>query len=118
MHRIRSCTQFRSCNSQLSSKLEDRIVPHARLLNQTKTDHSAQLTVSRTVRNTWINTHLIAQIRVLYPVRITEQRFGEPQYRPFQQSGPSRFGQPSQPQFSGPQHAQVNAMTREQVEGT
>ncbi|KZV15777.1 hypothetical protein F511_24051 [Dorcoceras hygrometricum] len=49
---------------------------------------------------------------------IQQQRVGEAQHRPFQQPGPSRFGQSSQPQFSGPQHAQVNAMTREQVEGT
>ncbi|KZV44899.1 hypothetical protein F511_17878 [Dorcoceras hygrometricum] len=47
-----------------------------------------------------------------------QQRLGEPQFRPFQQPGPSRFGQYSHPQFSGPQFAQVNAMTREQAEGT
>ncbi|KZV50657.1 hypothetical protein F511_30068 [Dorcoceras hygrometricum] len=35
-----------------------------------------------------------------------QQRLGEPQYRPFQYPGPSRFGQSSQPQFSGPQFAQ------------
>ncbi|KZV27925.1 hypothetical protein F511_30709 [Dorcoceras hygrometricum] len=38
--------------------------------------------------------------------------------RSFQQPGPSCFGHSSQPQFSGPQQAQVNAMTREQAEGT
>ncbi|KZV36300.1 hypothetical protein F511_22415 [Dorcoceras hygrometricum] len=47
-----------------------------------------------------------------------QQRLGEPQFRPFQQPGPSRFGQSSHPQFSGPQFAQVNAMTREQAKGT
>ncbi|KZV21990.1 hypothetical protein F511_41685 [Dorcoceras hygrometricum] len=47
-----------------------------------------------------------------------QQRLGEPQFRPFQQPGPLRFGQSSQPQFSGPQYAQVNAITREQAEGT
>ncbi|KZV55811.1 hypothetical protein F511_13233 [Dorcoceras hygrometricum] len=46
------------------------------------------------------------------------QRLGEPQFRPFQHPGPSRFGQYSHPQFSGPQFAQVNDMTREQAEGT
>ncbi|KZV19814.1 hypothetical protein F511_34405 [Dorcoceras hygrometricum] len=47
-----------------------------------------------------------------------QPRFGETQIRPFQQPGPSRFGQPSQPFFPGPQHAQVNAFTREQAEET
>ncbi|KZV46754.1 hypothetical protein F511_30192 [Dorcoceras hygrometricum] len=47
-----------------------------------------------------------------------QPRFGETQIRPFQQPGPSRFGQPLQPFFSGPQHAQVNAFTREQAEET
>ncbi|KZV49723.1 hypothetical protein F511_23341 [Dorcoceras hygrometricum] len=46
------------------------------------------------------------------------QRVRETQYRPFQQTCPSRFGQSSQLQFSGPQHAQVNAMTSEQSEDT
>ncbi|KZV23036.1 hypothetical protein F511_16560 [Dorcoceras hygrometricum] len=49
---------------------------------------------------------------------IQQQRLGQPQNRPFQHPGPSRFGQSSQPQFTGPQYAQVNAMTREQAEGT
>ncbi|KZV29293.1 hypothetical protein F511_22991 [Dorcoceras hygrometricum] len=48
--------------------------------------------------------------RSVFPVQ--QQRLGEPQFRPFQQPGPSRFGQS---QFSGPQLAQVNAMTREQI---
>ncbi|KZV14539.1 hypothetical protein F511_42678 [Dorcoceras hygrometricum] len=47
-----------------------------------------------------------------------QPRLGETQFRPFQQPGPSRFGQSSQPFFSGPQHAQVNAITREQAEET
>ncbi|KZV35511.1 hypothetical protein F511_32976 [Dorcoceras hygrometricum] len=51
------------------------------------------------------------------PFLAPHQRLGEPQFRPFQQSGPSRFGQSSQPQFSGPQFAQLNAMTREQEDG-
>ncbi|KZV54638.1 hypothetical protein F511_02672 [Dorcoceras hygrometricum] len=51
-----------------------------------------------------------------FPVQ--QQRLGEPQFRPFHQPGPSRFGQSSQPQFSGPQFAQMNAMMREQAEGT
>ncbi|KZV55643.1 hypothetical protein F511_29124 [Dorcoceras hygrometricum] len=46
-----------------------------------------------------------------------QQRLGEPQFWPFQQPGPSRFGQSSQPQFSTNQFAQVNAMTREQAKG-
>ncbi|KZV22283.1 hypothetical protein F511_33547 [Dorcoceras hygrometricum] len=54
--------------------------------------------------------------RSAFPVQ--QQRLGNPQFRPFQQPGPSRFGQSSHPQFSGPQFAQVNAMTREQAEGT
>ncbi|KZV41929.1 receptor-like protein kinase [Dorcoceras hygrometricum] len=49
--------------------------------------------------------------------QIDLERLGEPQLRPFQQPGPSRFGQYSHPQFSGPQFAQVNAMTREQAKG-
>ncbi|KZV14319.1 hypothetical protein F511_19462 [Dorcoceras hygrometricum] len=36
----------------------------------------------------------------------------------FQQPGPSLFGQSSQPFFSGSQHVQVNAITREQAEET
>ncbi|KZV52369.1 hypothetical protein F511_33219 [Dorcoceras hygrometricum] len=47
-----------------------------------------------------------------------QPRFGETQFRPFQQPGPSRFGQSSQTFFSGPQHAKVNAITREQAEET
>ncbi|KZV27137.1 tudor domain-containing protein 3 [Dorcoceras hygrometricum] len=47
-----------------------------------------------------------------------QQRLGESQFRLFQQPDPSRFGQSSHPQFSGPQFAQVNAMTRDQAEGT
>ncbi|KZV29265.1 hypothetical protein F511_27346 [Dorcoceras hygrometricum] len=47
-----------------------------------------------------------------------QPRFGETPFRPFQQPGPSRFGQSSQPFFPGPQHAQVNAFTREQAEET
>ncbi|KZV36944.1 hypothetical protein F511_25769 [Dorcoceras hygrometricum] len=47
-----------------------------------------------------------------------QPRLGETQFRPFQQPGPSRFGQSSQPFFSRPQHAQVNAITREQAEET
>ncbi|KZV33280.1 hypothetical protein F511_05403 [Dorcoceras hygrometricum] len=43
---------------------------------------------------------------------------GETPFRPFQQPGPSRFGPSSQPFFPGPQHAQANAMTREQAEET
>ncbi|KZV23029.1 hypothetical protein F511_14580 [Dorcoceras hygrometricum] len=47
-----------------------------------------------------------------------QPRFGETPFRPFQQPGPSRFGQSSQPFFPGPQQAQVNAFTREQAEET
>ncbi|KZV53050.1 hypothetical protein F511_23523 [Dorcoceras hygrometricum] len=36
--------------------------------------------------------------RSAFPVQ--QQRLGEPQFRPFQQPGPSRFGQFSHPQFS------------------
>ncbi|KZV46637.1 hypothetical protein F511_38752 [Dorcoceras hygrometricum] len=50
--------------------------------------------------------------------QLQQPRLGETQYRPFQQPGPSRFEQSSQPFFSGPQHAQVNAITREQAEAT
>ncbi|KZV45458.1 hypothetical protein F511_20631 [Dorcoceras hygrometricum] len=61
--------------------------------------------------------------RVLQPLwgrspQFQPPRFGETQFRPFQQPGPSRFGQSSQPFFSGPQHAQVNTITREQAEET
>ncbi|KZV56870.1 hypothetical protein F511_26112 [Dorcoceras hygrometricum] len=35
-----------------------------------------------------------------------QPRFGEAPFRPFQQPGPSRFGQSSQPFFPGPQQAQ------------
>ncbi|KZV31166.1 hypothetical protein F511_16490 [Dorcoceras hygrometricum] len=47
-----------------------------------------------------------------------QPRVGEMQFRPFQLPGPSRFGQSSQQHFSGSQHAQANAITREQAEGT
>ncbi|KZV22344.1 hypothetical protein F511_20441 [Dorcoceras hygrometricum] len=47
-----------------------------------------------------------------------QPRFGETPFRPFQQPDLSRFGQSSQPFFPGPQHAQVNAFTREQAEET
>ncbi|KZV22895.1 hypothetical protein F511_28518 [Dorcoceras hygrometricum] len=47
-----------------------------------------------------------------------QPRFGETPFRPFQQPGPLRFGQSSQPFFPGPQQAQVNAFTREQAEET
>ncbi|KZV52928.1 hypothetical protein F511_36538 [Dorcoceras hygrometricum] len=58
----------------------------------------------------------LSRCRSTFPVQ--QQRLGKPQFRPFQQPGPSRFGQSSHPQFSGPQFSQVNAMTREQAEGT
>ncbi|KZV24864.1 hypothetical protein F511_14747 [Dorcoceras hygrometricum] len=41
-----------------------------------------------------------------------QQRLVEPQFWAFQQPGTWRFVKSSQPQFSGPQFAQVNAMTR------
>ncbi|KZV28234.1 Retrotransposon-like protein [Dorcoceras hygrometricum] len=47
-----------------------------------------------------------------------QPRVGEMQFRPFQLPGPSRFGQSSQQFFSGPQHAQANAITKEQAEET
>ncbi|KZV39250.1 hypothetical protein F511_28904 [Dorcoceras hygrometricum] len=47
-----------------------------------------------------------------------QPRVGETQFRPFKLPGPSRFGQSSQQHFSGPQHAQANAITREQAEET
>ncbi|KZV19908.1 hypothetical protein F511_31952 [Dorcoceras hygrometricum] len=49
---------------------------------------------------------------------VQQQRMGKTQHRLFQQPRPSCFGQSSQPHFSGPQQAQVNAMTKEQAEGT
>ncbi|KZV44276.1 hypothetical protein F511_10395 [Dorcoceras hygrometricum] len=50
--------------------------------------------------------------------QLQQPHFGETPFRPFQRPGPSRFGQSSQPFFPGPQHAQVNAFTREQAEET